>query len=761
VDAVLARLERLRDELVGAGRAPSPHTLASYLRRWRQWAMFADSHEVDELPAEPAHVAAFVLARHEAGVGLGTIEANLSAIRWVHEQRVGDPAVTELARVVLGVLRRRDGAVSVAPAPVLSLGALLAMVRWQPPGTLGFSAKVVRLYTGARPRQLVAATGRDVEFGPGDEWVVLECPPVPAVGKHPALGPARFRFVRGRSPLECPVRALRAVAGVAGEGALFSSSQLFSAAVRGFDPMTSGGGVPVRLALRDRALVCVGYGGALRVEEIAQARVENLEVAPAGYRLVLDDAKSAGPGERQVALLERRDDDLDPVVAVDDWLAVRGDADGPLFPALHHQDRGRSDMYEGLTAQSVGLVIGGRASAVGLDGVSGYSLRRSWATHQHLADPTALAWVSLRLRHAHLEVTTRYIEDLHLDLLDPAEMLSSEVIAAAPAARPSARKALGFVGRPLGELVAEADRLGGQRRALAPATTAAYANGWRAWCRFAAEHAIVALPAEPDHVAAFVAGRLTTGGSPHTMAGYLSGIRHAHEHHGVAPAGGFTLAAEVLAGHRRVNPWAPNRAPVLTVDELRAMAAAALADGDDIALGALCVGYAGALRLDDLFAARLEHIEAHPAGAVLRFARSKTNSSGRRADGVLLVARPDELNPITALARLQDARPATGALLSWPGSPHRPVAKDTIVDRLRRAARSAGLDVVPHGNSLRRSWATHAYESGLDLFTISRHLRHADPDVTKSYVQALSAWVNNPAEHLARHHNLLNENPSQ
>jgi integrase len=185
------------------------------------------------------------------------------------------------------------------------------------------------------------------------------------------------------------------------------------------------------------------------------------------------------------------------------------------------------------------------------------------------------------------------------------------------------------------------------------------------------------------------------------------------------------------------------------------MAAAVLAEGDDIALGALCVGYAGALSLGALASARLEHVEAHPAGAVLRFGRATDRPSGRRAEGVLLVERLDELDPIEAVVRLWEDRPDTGALLSWPDSPQRPIATDTIVARLRRAARWAGLDVALTGNSLRRSWATHAYESGLGLFTISRHLRHADPDVTKAYIEDLSSWVNNPAEHLAHHHHLI------
>jgi hypothetical protein len=55
-------------ELAEKGGAPSPHTLASYERRWRQWQAFADFHSISALPADPGHVAAFAVARFRAGV---------------------------------------------------------------------------------------------------------------------------------------------------------------------------------------------------------------------------------------------------------------------------------------------------------------------------------------------------------------------------------------------------------------------------------------------------------------------------------------------------------------------------------------------------------------------------------------------------------------------------------------------------------------------------------------------------------------------
>ncbi len=73
----LAGSRLLAAELAQVGAAPSAHTVASYERRWRQWQAFADYHEVAVLPADPTHVAAFVVARYRAGVSASGLGANL------------------------------------------------------------------------------------------------------------------------------------------------------------------------------------------------------------------------------------------------------------------------------------------------------------------------------------------------------------------------------------------------------------------------------------------------------------------------------------------------------------------------------------------------------------------------------------------------------------------------------------------------------------------------------------------------------------
>lgn len=59
----LGNLEERARHLADVGDAPSPHTVASYRGRWRQWQAFADHHLLGALPADPVHVGAFAVAR--------------------------------------------------------------------------------------------------------------------------------------------------------------------------------------------------------------------------------------------------------------------------------------------------------------------------------------------------------------------------------------------------------------------------------------------------------------------------------------------------------------------------------------------------------------------------------------------------------------------------------------------------------------------------------------------------------------------------
>ena len=140
------------------------------------------------------------------------------------------------------------------------------------------------------------------------------------------------------------------------------------------------------------------------------------------------------------------------------------------------------------------------------------------------------------------------------------------------------------------------------------------------------------------------------------------------------------------------------------------------------------VGYGGAMRADDLSQARLQDIEATPWGCVLVLRTTKDDPTCQAAETAVLLRRDDSLDPAAALADLVAAvGAATGPLVPIEVGSDQAMSAEGIANRVRSLAKRAGLRVAPTGHLLRRSWSTHAYEAGIDLVTIQRHLRHSSP----------------------------------
>lgn len=752
----LDRLDETVADLLRAAAEVAPATRASYERRWRMWQVFAEHHGVAALPADPDHVAAFVVARHEAGLSREGVAANLSAISWFHGRF--DPGAEDVAAGARAVLRAvsRDGAAAPRrPAPVLSVGALLAMAGAVPSQGTKFAAKVVRSsLPGVKPRQLAAVTAADVSWDPGGAWAELRLPATPVAGKHPALPTATVRLLADPGWVGCPVRAVRQLAEAAGDGPLLTERLLFQEHLGLFNPTGAPDGVAARLQVRDAAIVCVGYAGALRVEELARARLEHIDVLDGAYRLRIPVAKTTRWMPSQAVVLDRRDDGLDPVAALDRWLAVRGDDDGPLFTALHHRAPGRVAEGAHMPAGDLRGVVQDLAVRAGLPvTVSGYSLRRSWATHRYLADPNDLGRISLQLRHASIDTTVRYVEDLRTHHLDGIDMLSPGRVLAGPGGQPTGRKELGFGDTPLGELVEQARLLQAPQAARAASTRKGEDSHWNTWAVFAQAQGWPALPASPEALALFFAARADEGLKATSLRAQLRSVVGRHAEAGHPTAGLADMAEEILDAYSRSTPSAARKAPILDLGDLVSMAGAAAASGSPEGLRdrvIVCVGYGGAMRADDLSRARLEDVEATPWGCVLRLRTAKDDPTGQAGETVVLLRRDDGLDPVAAIADLAAAVGApAGPLVPIDVRADRAMSAESIADRIRFLAKRAGLRVAPTGHSLRRSWSTHAYEAGVDLVTIQRHLRHSSPITTKGYIASLSPWLDNPAATLA------------
>jgi integrase len=131
---------------------------------------------------------------------------------------------------------------------------------------------------------------------------------------------------------------------------------------------------------RDRAVLLVGFAGALRRSEIVGANVEDLEQRPEGLVLHLRRSKTDQQGEgRQVALLYGVDAHTCPVTAVEKWRTAGDVSTGALFRSV---DRHGNVSSARLTGQAVNLIVRKCAARAKMETsrLSGHSLRSGFAT---------------------------------------------------------------------------------------------------------------------------------------------------------------------------------------------------------------------------------------------------------------------------------------------------------------------------------------------------------------------------------------------
>lgn len=712
------------------------------------WERFCAHHAVPSFPANEHHVAAFVLARLEAGISPSAIGANLSAVRWYHLHEPDPPVsgVTDLARRVLS-MQERVVPQRVQGAPVVSVGALESMCRIERPAkVLGYSARLVRHMSGLSPRQLMAIRVDEIDWVPSG--AILHVPALESSGRAGASSAEEVRLERFAMLRFCPVQALEALVESSDGGRLFSPALANPTGAKGWDPVGDVSGLGWAIASRNRALVTVGYHGALRAAELVKARAEDLEWLPERRRFILKipTSKTSGADADYVPLPATGETSC-PVAALQDWFNYRGPDNGPLFGQIHHgvtEDRG-------ISADEIRKVLAALAARAGVESsVTAHSLRRSWATHAWLGGDVPIEAIMVRLRHAGPEITGRYIEDLGVHVLDPSSFLDPTVVAATPD-RELPSQAAEFSTEPLDHFVAQAGLLAAKAD-YAPSTLTSYTSSWNTWSKWADHNGFPPFPADPDHVALFVASRQSDGLSVSSITGYLTAIRAVHLGRN-APVGGLANAiADILEGARRSDRRPAVPAAILTIDEVALMANAARTEYDNTqdwrALRdeiMVVVGFTGAFRGNDLLRLRLDDFTTLDGEVVVaRMTASKQNQRGHRPERVRLDDQPGLRPMVGLLNEWRAVNQADAPLLGAHRGADRSVGTDTVLYRLRRLGRNAGLETVPAVHSLRRSWASYAYTEGLDIAEISRHLRHTNPTVTPRYVERHDPWRHSP-----------------
>lgn len=146
--------------------------------------------------------------------------------------------------------------------------------------------------------------------------------------------------------------------------------------------------------IRDAAVIAVLYAGGLRRAELVGLDMADYEQSDGGG--VLTVRRGKGNKQRTVPMAGGA------VLALGDWLAVRGDDPGPLFTGLGNRNRGGR-----LTTQAVYSMLRERTRAAGVPALSPHDMRRTFVSD--LLDAGAdIATVQRLAGHSSVETTARY-----------------------------------------------------------------------------------------------------------------------------------------------------------------------------------------------------------------------------------------------------------------------------------------------------------------------------------------------------------------
>jgi integrase len=162
--------------------------------------------------------------------------------------------------------------------------------------------------------------------------------------------------------------------------------------------------------LRDRALLLLGFAGAMRRSELVALDVEHLTLKPEGLLVLIVSSKTDQEGQGQTVAIPRvKGSPYCPVQAVSDWRVAASIETGAVFRRMQ---RGDVVGAARLTSQSLPLVIKELAAKVGLDPAryAGHSLRSGFLTSAARRRASIFKMAD-QSRHKSLDVLREYVRN--------------------------------------------------------------------------------------------------------------------------------------------------------------------------------------------------------------------------------------------------------------------------------------------------------------------------------------------------------------
>lgn len=174
--------------------------------------------------------------------------------------------------------------------------------------------------------------------------------------------------------------------------------------------------------VRDRALLLVGFAGALRRSELVSLDVADIADGPDGLTVALRRSKTDQEGEgRKVGIPYGSNPQTCPMRAYRAWLEASGISEGPIFRPVSRYGRLHARRLSG---KAVALVVKRRLAAAGVDpaAYAGHSLRSGLATAAARAGASERS-IMAQTGHKSLPMVRRYIRDGSLFLENAAAVV--------------------------------------------------------------------------------------------------------------------------------------------------------------------------------------------------------------------------------------------------------------------------------------------------------------------------------------------------
>jgi integrase len=175
-------------------------------------------------------------------------------------------------------------------------------------------------------------------------------------------------------------------------------------------------------SIRDRALLLVGFAGALRRSEVAGLEIDDLTYTPDGLRLRIRKSKTDQEGRGHViGILHGQNPLTCPVRALRNWTRMAGIQKGPVFRKI---DRHNNIGDHAITGRAVALLIKKACLAAGLppELYSGHSLRAGFTTQAARAGKPERV-IMRHTRHKSEKMVREYIREGDLFNESPTDSL--------------------------------------------------------------------------------------------------------------------------------------------------------------------------------------------------------------------------------------------------------------------------------------------------------------------------------------------------